>query len=412
MKLWPFWACVVLCVNGVAVRADPPIVPAPKAATPNAPSDAAMPPPAKPVVAPPPNVPPLQNYQGMMPNGDVIETFHVQEKVVNGVVVESAKDVPVVVHPIILGTVGGIKPLQPTPWQAEIYSTAKYTLKDIENDKKLVLAKSEDAEFLDQRHAYEFHHRCGGVLIARDWIVTAQHCIEDADGNVNPGYFKKWRRVKIGTQDLMQGGATFAVRRVVLHDDYDLNVTKNDIALIQLMADKQTDEFNPKTVRTLRILGTRSYDPKTPETFRWMQVFGWGTQSPRKDSDPDHLDDNGHVIHESRELHEVFLNYVPPDECMKTPGYEQSVTPQIICAGYKPGGRDSCQGDSGGPLTAQVETPETGKWETVLVGIVAGGQGCAQPNIPGLYTYVPAYYDWMMGVINSHKAKAVARHRH
>ncbi|KXN67072.1 trypsin-like serine protease [Conidiobolus coronatus NRRL 28638] len=53
-----------------------------------------------------------------------------------------------------------------------------------------------------------------------------------------------------------------------------------------------------------------------------------------------------------------------------------------ICAGYPKGGMDSCCGDSGGPLFKYEEGRQ------VLICITSFGEGCALPNLPGIYTRV------------------------
>ena len=64
----------------------------------------------------------------------------------------------------------------------------------------------------------------------------------------------------------------------------------------------------------------------------------------------------------------------------------------MFCAGEA--GKDSCQGDSGGPM---VGTNENG--ETVLVGVVSWGIGCAREGYPGVYARVANYIDWLQETI-------------
>jgi len=47
------------------------------------------------------------------------------------------------------------------------------------------------------------------------------------------------------------------------------------------------------------------------------------------------------------------------------------------------------QGDSGGPLMIKRESRQ------LVVGIVSAGIGCGRPKLPGLYTRVNNYIDWI-----------------
>ncbi len=48
-------------------------------------------------------------------------------------------------------------------------------------------------------------------------------------------------------------------------------------------------------------------------------------------------------------------------------------------------------GDSGGPLNWQ--DPATGR--VYMIGITSFGIGCAKPDVPGVYTKVTNYLDWI-----------------
>lgn len=66
----------------------------------------------------------------------------------------------------------------------------------------------------------------------------------------------------------------------------------------------------------------------------------------------------------------------------------------MLCAGdTRTGGNqdvhDACQGDSGGPLVCMIDKRMT------LLGIISWGLGCGQKDVPGIYTKVTNYLDWI-----------------
>ena len=50
------------------------------------------------------------------------------------------------------------------------------------------------------------------------------------------------------------------------------------------------------------------------------------------------------------------------------------------------------QGDSGGPLL----TAPDASGSRACVGVVSSGIGCGRPNLPGLYTRVSRFVDWIL----------------
>jgi secreted trypsin-like serine protease len=67
----------------------------------------------------------------------------------------------------------------------------------------------------------------------------------------------------------------------------------------------------------------------------------------------------------------------------------------MMCAGSG-NGKDVCEGDVGGPLVVK---EGTGIWN--LVGITSAvGFNCGSP-MPGVFTRVQTYYNWLAGTINA-----------
>ncbi len=209
-----------------------------------------------------------------------------------------------------------------------------------------------------------FNHACGGSLIADRWVVTAAHCLNNSFGNpISPTRVG----VLLGDTDLVRRDGVFVpANRLILHPDFESSSLSNDIALIELLT--------PYSAPLAVLPATNSPVPVLEESG---VALGWGAL--RESGRPSTL------------LREVSLPIVSNIDCFTV--YRDSFdSRESFCAGgSRTGGQDTCQGDSGGPLLVVRENA------SVIAGIVSSGFGCGLSGVPGVYTRVEAFTDWITG---------------
>lgn len=225
-------------------------------------------------------------------------------------------------------------------------------------DKRNLDETSEEREFIGY---------CGGTLIAKNWVLTAGHCLA-----VKPTH--------ITTGSTSKSGFTAKVKvlEIVEHPEYALSevgLPLNDVALLRIEDNETVSELDFSQISVAAEAGAPVLVPGTMAT-----VMGWGAKCESfycQALTPD-------------SLRAVEVPIAEDADAMAETSYgEYFKEGLMLAAGFDRGGKDSCQGDSGGPLFVNNGA------KNILIGVVSAGAGCARENFYGLYARVTTYVDWI-----------------
>ncbi|KAG7371196.1 peptidase S8 family protein [Nitzschia inconspicua] len=197
---------------------------------------------------------------------------------------------------------------------------------------------------------------CGAVLIGSRFVLSAAHCEGAA------------RSFVVGARTSPQLGlANVAYQDYLVHPNYRASRFDYDIVIYYLAEPITNVPFIKLEKTPITTVGQR------------MTVIGFGDTRGRE---------NGRLSL-SNILMEAEVAYVDSQTCAAA-HQPEPITDDMLCASED--NIDACYGDSGGPLILKGSSVA----QDSLAGIVSWGNGCANPNFPGVYTRISYFYDWVV----------------
>ncbi|XP_046845122.1 sushi, von Willebrand factor type A, EGF and pentraxin domain-containing protein 1-like [Xenia sp. Carnegie-2017] len=223
-------------------------------------------------------------------------------------------------------------------------------------------------------------YKCGGALVAEQWVLTSSNCFD-----------KK-----------MLKNLTGHTVKVVLgeHDRFDEAGTEQTYEAIKLFRAPKFAKGGRANLVLIKLnhpikqtayVRTVCYDEDKKSTLIWPThygvVTGWGSTTKGRNGTA--------TIPASDELHQTVVRFVSERECYKKFS-ARKVRKNSFCGSSQQRIVDNCIGDTGGPVVVRLSDD---KW--ILVGVIRINEGCTANSKYSLFTKVGKFSKWIGDIISN-----------
>ncbi|CAB3246609.1 unnamed protein product [Arctia plantaginis] len=213
---------------------------------------------------------------------------------------------------------------------------------------------------------------CGGVIIDKDKVLTAAHCLQLQYNNRFFREYVKMLSVRVGSTNATSGGEVLRVAEIFFHPNYKPQTLEFNLAVLKLH--KNLSFGNPDSHIDSIAYSTDKLVPVDNQIL----FLGWGSVLGITGA-------GGEVL-----LQKVKLPVYDVADCQEVYG-KDLVTRTNFCAGYITLPKNVCNHDAGGPAIM----------DNALVGILSfSSKRCDKPDQPAVFSSVGAVASWLENLGN------------
>lgn len=217
---------------------------------------------------------------------------------------------------------------------------------------------------------------CGGSLIAKGWILTAAHCIDDETGPIKTA----GHRVRLGVKDPSANeGISYPILETHKHRRFTTSDYAFDIALIRYDYAKGRRLGKTDKIALIRP-DPLAIGKRTIKSGDRVYAYGWGWTAWE-----------GEGTTTTDYLQGVRMNLRSEPSCTTYTGFKDRLRKNAVLCARGNKNQQTCRGDSGGPLV----TYEDASRRPVLLGVVSAGVKCGTTGKPGRYPRIAKVREWI-----------------